>query len=131
MVLSIKPFLMFEGQAQAAMDFYTSIFPESRITDVVRYGAGEAGPEGSVMKATFVLAGQNVMCIDSPAKHNFTFTPSFSFFVDCNSDEELRRIVTALSEGGTFLMPLADYGFSRLFAWVCDRFGVSWQLNLP
>jgi predicted 3-demethylubiquinone-9 3-methyltransferase (glyoxalase superfamily) len=72
-----------------------------------------------------------VMCIDSPVKHQFTFTPSFSFFVDCASEDDLRRLAAALGEGGPVLMALANYGFSRLFTWVNDRFGVSWQLNLP
>jgi predicted 3-demethylubiquinone-9 3-methyltransferase (glyoxalase superfamily) len=70
------------------------------------------------------------MCIDSPMHHNFTFTPAFSFFMDCESEEEVRRLSAALSEGGNVLMPLDNYGFSRLFTWVSDRFGVSWQLNL-
>jgi predicted 3-demethylubiquinone-9 3-methyltransferase (glyoxalase superfamily) len=71
------------------------------------------------------------MCFDSPVKHGFTFTPSFSFFVDCDSEEEMSRIAPALAEGGGVLMEQADYGFSRQFTWVSDRFGVSWQLNLP
>jgi predicted 3-demethylubiquinone-9 3-methyltransferase (glyoxalase superfamily) len=71
------------------------------------------------------------MFIDSPAKHAFTFTPSFSFFVETESEDELRRLAAALGEGGSVMMPLGDYGFSRLFTWVSDRFGVSWQLNLP
>ena len=61
----------------------------------------------------------------------FTFTPAFSLFVDCESEAVLRQIHAALSDGGKELMPLGDYGFSREFAWVEDRFGVSWQLNLP
>lgn len=130
MVDSVKPFLMFEGNAEAAMSFYVSLFPGAEVIDINRYGPGEAGAEGSVMTATFSIAGQTVMCIDSPAKHAFTFTPSFSFFVECSSEEEIRRLLDALSEGGAELMPLADYGFSRQFAWVNDRFGVSWQLNL-
>jgi len=131
MVDSIRPFLMFQGDAEAAMRFYLSLFPEAAILDISRYGPGEAGPEGSVMKATFSIAGQTVMCIDSPAKHDFGFTPAFSFFVDCSSEEELRRLAEALSEGGEVYMPLGCYGFSRLFTWVSDRYGVSWQLNLP
>jgi predicted 3-demethylubiquinone-9 3-methyltransferase (glyoxalase superfamily) len=63
-------------------------------------------------------------------KHAFTFTPSFSLFVTCISEEEIGRLFCALSEGGAVFMPLADYGFNRQFAWVNDRFGVSWQLNL-
>ena len=82
------------------------------------------------MRATFSIAGQSVMCIDSPMKHAFTFTPAFSFFIECSSADELGRLLAALSEGGGVLMPRGNYGFSREFAWVNDRFGVSWQLNL-
>lgn len=121
---------MFQGQAEEAMNFYVSLIPGSEITKIVRYGPGQPGPEGSVMTATFSLAGQAVMCIDSPAKHAFTFTPSFSLFVDCASEEEIQRMATALADGGAVLMPLGNYGFSRQFAWVNDRYGVSWQLSL-
>lgn len=131
MTTSMRPFLMFEGKAEEAMNFYVSLFPEGKIIDISRYGAGEQGAEGSVRVAKFSLAGQPVMCIDSPVKHAFTFTPAFSFFVDCASEDELRRYVAALGEGGQALMPLANYGFSQLFTWLNDRFGVSWQLNLP
>ena len=62
--------------------------------------------------------------------HGFTFTPSFSVWIETESTEELERPFTALAEGGAQLMPLGDYGFSRRFGWVNDRFGVSWQLNL-
>ena len=71
------------------------------------------------------------MCIDSPVPHAFTFTPAFSFFVDVPSEAELRRLAAALGEGGGIMMPLANYGFSRLFTWLNDRYGVSWQLNWP
>ncbi|MBS0533185.1 MAG: VOC family protein [Proteobacteria bacterium] len=131
MQMKVQPFLMFEGKAEEAMDFYVSIFPEGWITDISRYGPGEQGKEGSVKVARFTLAGQSVMCIDSPVKHAFTFTPAFSFFVDVPSEAELRRLATVLGEGGGVMMPLANYGFSKLFTWVNDRFGVSWQLNWP
>jgi predicted 3-demethylubiquinone-9 3-methyltransferase (glyoxalase superfamily) len=131
MVRSIRPFLMFEGRAEEAMNFYMSLFPGGKIADITRYGSGEPGAEGSVKVATFCLGEQKVMCIDSPVKHAFTFTPSFSFFVDCASEDDLRRLAAALGEGGTVMMGLANYGFSRLFTWLNDRFGVSWQLNLP
>lgn len=130
MSAKVRPFLMFEGKAEEAMRFWVSLVPGSEIGDVVRYGAGGPAPEGSVMKATFTVGGQEVMCSDSFVKHGFTFTPSFSFFVDCASEDEIAHLAAALSEGGSTLMPLGEYGFSRKFAWVADRYGVSWQLNL-
>ena len=127
----ITPFLMFEGVAEEAMRFYLSVFHGSEVRRLERYGPGEAGVEGSVKRADFTLAGQDIMCIDSPARHDFTFTPSVSLFVDCESEAEMDRAFAQLSTNGTVLMPLDNYGFSRKFGWVNDRFGVSWQLNLP
>lgn len=100
------PFLMFqEGNAEEAMNFYTSIIEDSQITSIVRYGANEAGPEGTVMQATFTLKGQEFMCIDSFVKHQFSFTPSFSIFLTCNTEEELDFLYEKLLEGGQALMP--------------------------
>ena len=130
MAKSLRPFLMFGGKAEAAMTFYISLFPGGRVESIARYAAGEPGPEGTVRLASFTILGQTVMCIDSPARHAFTFTPASSFFVECDSEDELRRLFGALSDGGTVLMPLDDYGFSKQFGWTNDRFGVSWQLNL-
>jgi predicted 3-demethylubiquinone-9 3-methyltransferase (glyoxalase superfamily) len=70
------------------------------------------------------------MCVDSAVKHEFSFTAAFSFFVECESDEEIRRLHAALAAGGAEPMPLGESGFSKMFAWVNDRYGVSWQLNL-
>ena len=120
---------MFLGQAEEAMNFYISLFRDSEILDVIRYKPGEPGPEGIVKKASFRIGDQSVLCTDSFVKHDFTFTPSFSLFVQCESDDEIQRLASALLEGGTALMPLGEYGFSRRFAWVNDRYGVSWQLN--
>jgi predicted 3-demethylubiquinone-9 3-methyltransferase (glyoxalase superfamily) len=75
------------------------------------------------------VAGQRVKCFDSPVHHAFTFTPSVSLFVECESEAEVGRLYDALKDGGQTLMEISNYGFSRQFAWVNDRFGVSWQLN--
>jgi predicted 3-demethylubiquinone-9 3-methyltransferase (glyoxalase superfamily) len=121
---------MFEGSAGAAMDFYVGLFRNSAVNRVERYGPGEPGAEGSVKMAEFTVAGQRLMCIDSPAKHAFTFSPSISLFVECESEAELDSAFGQLSAGGAVLMPPGSYGFSTKFTWVNDRFGVSWQLNL-
>ena len=127
---TVTPFLMFQnGDAEEAMNFYVSQFADASIIDIVRYGAGGPGAEGSVMKASFSLAGQTVICIDSPVKHDFTFTPSMSLFVTCETEEQIRKLAAVFAAGGRELMPLNNYGFSQLFAWVNDRFGVSWQLS--
>lgn len=128
----VTPFLMFQdGKAEEAMNYYISIIKDSEITSIVRYGENESGDEGTVMQATFSLKGQEFMCIDSNLKHQFSFTPSISIFVTCDSEEEINSIYQKLIEGGQALMPIGDYGFSKRFGWLNDRFGVSWQLNLP
>jgi len=127
----ITTFLMFFGHAEEAMKFYTSLFENSAIHEMKKYGPGEAGAEGTVMHATFSLTGQQFMCIDSSAaQHDFTFTPAISLYVTCATEGEIERLFEKLSEGGQVLMPLAAYPFSPKFSWVADRFGVSWQLNL-
>jgi predicted 3-demethylubiquinone-9 3-methyltransferase (glyoxalase superfamily) len=124
-----KPFLMFQGDAQAAMDLYVATFPDSRVVHAERYGEGEPGPAGTIKVATFTLCGREFMCSDSPIKHNFTFTPSSSIFVECRSPDELDQAFATLAADGQILMPLGNYGFSERFGWLNDRFGVSWQLN--
>lgn len=125
----VSTFLMFDGAAEEAMTFYASLF-EGGVTAIERYGPDGPGKEGSVKKADFTLAGHRLSCIDSPVKHAFTFTPSVSLFVECADEAELDRAFAALTAGGAVLMPPGNYGFSRKFTWVNDRFGVSWQLNL-
>lgn len=127
----ITTFLMFEGSAEEAMTFYRSLFDDAEVVSISRYGADGPGAEGSVQQATFTLAGQPFMCIDSPMRHGFTFTPAMSLFVQCADEAELDRLYAALADRGAELMPLGNYGFSAKFGWVNDRFGVSWQLNLP
>jgi len=119
-----------DGNAQSALDLYFSAFPDSRMVQVERYAQGGSGAEGTIKVATFTLCGREFMCSDSPVKHGFSFTPASSTFVEFDSITELERVFSLLSDGGAVLMPLGNYGFSRMFAWVNDRFGVSWQLNL-
>ncbi len=130
MSTKVTTFLMFEGQAEEAMTLYVSLFPNSSITEIQRYGAEGPGAEGSVMRAVFSLSGREFFCIDSPAKHGFGFTPAISLFVDCDTEAEVDRLFAGLSEGGQVMMPLSAYPFSPKFAWCSDRFGVSWQLSL-
>lgn len=130
-----SPFLMFVGaqcgKAEEAIALYTSLFPGSEVTSVERYREGEpAGAAGMVKLARFTLGGREYLASDSAGPHDFTFTPSISIFVDCTGAEEQEALFERLAEGGGALMPLGDYGFSRRFGWVADRYGVSWQLNL-
>jgi len=127
----ITTFLMFEGRAEEAISHYTSLFDDAEVIDLTRYGADGPGVEGTVRRATFALAGQRFMCIDSYVRHEFGFTPAVSLYVRCADEAELDRLYAGLAEQGTELMPIGDYGFSRRFGWVNDRFGVSWQLDLP
>jgi predicted 3-demethylubiquinone-9 3-methyltransferase (glyoxalase superfamily) len=128
--MEITPFLMFEGAAEEAITFYVSLFPGSRIESLERYGPGEPGKEGTVKQAFFALHSTRFRAFDSPSAHAFTFTPALSIFVECDTQEQLDEAFRALSAEGKVLMPPGAYGFSRWFAWVQDRFGVSWQLNL-
>jgi predicted 3-demethylubiquinone-9 3-methyltransferase (glyoxalase superfamily) len=125
----ITPFLMFVGQAAEAIALYTALFPGARTLSLERYGPGEAGTPGSLKLAEIELAGQRLMIFDSPVQHAFTFTPAVSLFVECDSEAEIDRLFAALSAGGAVLMPLQAYPFAARFAWLSDRFGVSWQLR--
>ena len=132
MVKSIRPFLMFhtDGKAEEAMRFYVSLFPGATIEQADHFAPGEQGKEGTLKGGAITIAGQKLMFFDSPVPHAFNFTPSISLFVECESEAELRRLAEALREGGNEYMPISNYGFSQLYAWVGDRYGVTWQLNL-
>ena len=122
---------MFEGQAEAAMRHYAEHIPGCEIVEIVRFGPGQQGAEGSVLRGVLKICDLTVICMDSSVHHAFTFTPSISLFVTCDSHEEIARVAEKLGDGGGVLMALADYGFSKQFTWINDRFGGSWQLNLP
>ena len=129
MATNIRTHLTFDGTAEAAMNFYVDLFPRSEVIKVFHYDEGES--KGKIQQAFFTLGGREFICIDSPIKHDWGFTPAISIFVDCESEEELERLYSALAADGKILMPLDNWGFSQRFGWVSDRFGVSWQLNLP
>ncbi len=131
MVQPIRPFLMFQGRAEEAIACYVDLFDDARVLTTERFGPGEPGPEGAVKLATLSLNGLEVMVLESPTPHEFDFTPSISLFVTCPDRDAFDRLADGLSEGGSFLMPPGEYDFSARFAWVQDKFGVSWQLNLP
>ena len=118
------------GKAEEAANLYVSLLPGSRILNIERHGAGGGGPEGSVKWAAFTIAGNEYAAMDSSGPHAFTFTPATSIVIGCTTEAEIDATHAKLSEGGTALMPLGTYPFARKFAWLNDRFGVSWQLML-
>ena len=127
----ISSFLTFQKEdAEQAMNLYVELFENSEILDIKRWGENGPGKEGTIMQATFSLNGQQYMCSDSPPIHEWDFSPAISNFVECKDKEELNRLYEALSVNGEVFMPPGNYGFSTLFTWVVDRFGISWQLNL-
>jgi predicted 3-demethylubiquinone-9 3-methyltransferase (glyoxalase superfamily) len=130
MTSAVTPFMMFQGNCAEALAFYVAVFPDAQVLELAQYQAGKGATAAMVKSATFSVGGLTLRCHDSLVKHDFSFTPAFSLFRECESEREINRLSAALSQDGAVLMPLGGYGFSRLFTWVNDRFGVSWQLNL-
>lgn len=131
---SVVPFLMFQdGRAEEAINRYVEIFGDGHIIFMTKYGPDNpvGAKDGSIQHAVFEIYGQRIGVTESPIKHPFEFTPAVSLFVDFDSREELDRVFAALSEGGFVMMPPNNYGFSERFTFIHDRYGVSWQLNLP
>ena len=128
---SVCTHLMFQGgKAQAALDMYKSVFPGFAVVSMDKYGSDDGTP-GLIKIAKIDFDGHPLIVIDSPMPHEFEFTPSMSLFVDFDEAADLDRAFERLADGGDVKMPLGDYGFSPRFGWLTDRFGVSWQLNLP
>ena len=121
---------MFDGRAEEAMRFYCEIFSNAKMIEMEKFGRGEMGAEGTILRAVISIKGQDIICIDSPVQHEFTFTPAVSLLVDCDNTDEIERLYLNLADGGKVLMPLDSYPFSQRYGWLTDRFGVSWQLNL-
>lgn len=127
----IYTFLTFQsGKAEEAMNFYVSLFENSETGQVQRWGADGPGQAGTIMRASFTLNNQPFQCSDSPAIHDWNFTPAVSNYVECADESQIEKLYTQLAEGGKVMMPLDNYGFSQKFGFIEDRFGVSWQLNL-
>jgi predicted 3-demethylubiquinone-9 3-methyltransferase (glyoxalase superfamily) len=112
----ITPFLWFEGKAEEAAKFYVSLFKNSKIVRVRRYGEAGPGPKGSVMSATFQLEGQEFIALNGGPQ--FTFTPAISFFVDCETQREVDDLWEKLSAGGA----------KNRCGWLTDKYGVTWQI---
>lgn len=130
-IVSAHPFVMFPGEGPEALDFYLAVIPGARAEGIERYGPGDQGPEGKLKRGRLTIADQTILLFDSPVKHAFGLTPAVSFFLDCQTPAEVGSLAAALGDGGQYLMPTNNYGFSQMFAWVQDRFGVSWQINCP
>ncbi len=124
--------LWFDSNAEEAMEFYASIFEKAKIGSIAFYG--EAGhevhhrPKDSVMTAHLTIDDQELMGLNGGPV--FTINPSISFYVTCKSEKEIDNLYKTLLDGGSVLMELNKYPFSEKYAWVSDKFGVSWQLNL-
>jgi predicted 3-demethylubiquinone-9 3-methyltransferase (glyoxalase superfamily) len=112
----ITPFLWFDGKAEEAANFYVSIFKNSKIVSVGRYGDAGPGPKGSAMSVKFQLEGQNFNALNGGPQ--FTFTPAISFFVNCQTQEEVDDLWEKLSAGGE----------KSRCGWLKDKYGVSWQI---
>jgi predicted 3-demethylubiquinone-9 3-methyltransferase (glyoxalase superfamily) len=112
----ITPFLWFDGKAEEAMEFYTSVFENSRVISVMRYGDAGPGPKGAVMSATFELLGQQFIALNGGP--HFTFSPAISFFVSCKTQAEVDELWEKLVAGGE----------PQRCGWLRDKYGLSWQI---
>ena len=112
----ITPFLWFNDQAEEAAMFYTSIFKNSKIGTISRYGEGGPGPKGKAMTVTFQLEGQSFMALNGGPQ--FTFTPAISLLVNCETQQEVDDLWEKLSASGT----------KERCGWLKDKYGVSWQI---
>ena len=112
----ITPFLWFDGKAEEAVNFYVSIFKNSKVGSITRYGDAGPGPKGTVMIATFQLEGQDFVALNGGPQ--YSFTPAISLFVDCKTQEEVDDLWNKLSQGGK----------TDRCGWLRDKYGLSWQI---
>lgn len=125
-MLPITPCLWFDGQAEDAVRFWTSLFPASRVGTIGRYGEHMPFPAGTALLVEFTLGGRAMQALNGGP--SFTVNPSISFFAHVDSPDDAMALFTELEEGGKVMMPLDAYPWSPCFGWVQDRFGVSWQV---
>jgi len=119
------------GNLREALNFYTTLFPNSEIKRIEMYGDDEIGGAPELVKhALFTINGKEYMASENNLEHDFGCTPAVSLFVECDSQEQMNTFFKELSNGGQVMMPPDDYGFSKQFAWCSDIYGISWQLNL-
>lgn len=140
--MKISTFLTFVGdncgKATEAINFYTSIFPNSEVKRIVNYAEGEPGGTPDLIKfGVFTLNGTEYQVSESNYKHNWSFTPGVSLFITSESEDQIEILFEKLSsEGGQVMVPLdnyagdGDYGFGEKFGWCEDKYGVSWQFVL-
>jgi len=112
----ITPFLWFDNNAEEAMDFYLSIFKDSKVVNVSRIGEGTPGPRGTIVVATFMINGQEIMALNGGP--HFKFTPAFSLHVACETQAEIDELWEKLLAGGA----------PGQCGWLTDKFGLSWQI---
>ncbi|MFZ1520304.1 MAG: VOC family protein [Ignavibacteriaceae bacterium] len=128
----IIPFLWYDNNAEEAVHFYTSVFDNSKILSITRYNEDSAKATGqkadSAMTIGFQLEGQNFTALNGGP--HFKLNQSTSFFVYCESDSKIENVFKKLSDGGQVIFPLDKYDWSPKYAWVMDKFGLSWQLDV-
>ncbi|EOD8576581.1 VOC family protein [Staphylococcus aureus] len=127
----ITTFLMFNNQAEEAVKLYTSLFEDSEIITMVKYGENGPGDPGTVQHSIFTLNGQVFMAIDANSGTELPMNPAISLFVTVKDTIEMERLFNGLKDEGAILMPKTNMPPYREFAWVQDKFGVSFQLALP
>jgi len=115
-IQKITPFLWFDNNAEEAVNFYTSIFKNSKIESITRYGDAGPGPKGSVMTIEFQLEDQAFVALNGGPEYKFT--PAISFAVDCETQQEVDELWEKLTAGGEEVA----------CGWLTDRYGVSWQI---
>ena len=123
----MRPFITMQGQAKDALDFYQAVFPRFEMISLQHHSEPH---QNLIMLAVFSVDEQEIMISDSFITHDWQINPGISFFINLDQEEELHKLAEQLEANGNFHMPPGDYGFSKLFAWVEDQFGVNWQLNI-